>query len=109
MPKVIRITMFKLPSKEVQEKVIGLYRVLTHSAVKDGSPYILSLEAGPSHDDPRNQGYNFVAKSEFKSLEDMRFYDEECVAHQILKEGTKPLGVQGVMTVFYEAAVENRL
>ena len=52
---------------------------------QDGSPYILSLDAGPAHEDVRSQGYTLVAKSEFKSLEDMKFYDEGCEAHQVLK------------------------
>lgn len=40
-----------------------------------------------------------VAKSEFKDLEDMKFYDDGCEAHLELKKGAKILGVQGVMTV----------
>ena len=33
----------------------------------------------------RSQGYTLVAKSEFKTLEDMKFYDADCEAHQSLK------------------------
>lgn len=106
--KIIRITMFKLPKASI-EGVTGLYNTLSKTAVKDGAPYILSLEAGPAHEDARSQGYSFVAKSEFKTLEDMRFYDEECAAHQVLKVGAKSLGVEGVLTIYYEAAVTMRL
>jgi hypothetical protein len=44
--KVIRITMFKLPSKEVQEKFKELYTILTHSAVKVRSDLALVLISG---------------------------------------------------------------
>ncbi|KAK0110023.1 hypothetical protein ONS95_002684 [Cadophora gregata] len=83
--KTIRVTMFKIPSKENQQKLLGLYKILSQTAKKDGSPYILSLEAGPAHDDVRSQGYTLIAKSEFGSLEDMKFYDEACEAHKELK------------------------
>lgn len=106
--KIIRITMFKLPKTNIAA-VTELYSTLSKTAVKNGEPYILSLEAGPAHEDARSQGYSFVAKSEFKTIEDMRFYDNECVAHQVLKFGTKPLGVEGVMTIYYEAAVTMKL
>jgi hypothetical protein len=62
------------------------------------------MEAGPAYDDARSQGYTFVAKSEFKTIEDMRYYDTDCAAHNKLREGTKPLGVEGVMTVYYEVS-----
>jgi hypothetical protein len=32
--KIIRITMFKLPSKENQQKMIGLYKTLSETARK---------------------------------------------------------------------------
>jgi len=77
--------------------------------LQDGSPYILSLEAGPTFDDARSKGFNFVAKSEFASMDDMVYYDESCAAHQVLKQGTKPLGVIEVMTLYYTPAVVNSL
>ncbi|PVH89061.1 hypothetical protein DL98DRAFT_161325 [Cadophora sp. DSE1049] len=103
--KTIRVTMFKIPSRENQQKLLGLYKTLTQTAKKDGSPYILSLEAGPAHDDVRSQGYTLIAKSEFKSLEDMKFYDEGCEAHKVLKAGAKTLGVEGIMTVYFNPEV----
>lgn len=33
-----------------------------------------------------NGEYNFVAMTQFKDAEDMKFYDEECPAHQKLKD-----------------------
>jgi hypothetical protein len=32
--KIIRVTMFKLPSKESQQKMIGLYKTLSETARK---------------------------------------------------------------------------
>lgn len=99
----------------VQDRGEGIFGPLAYQPIyfvsepsltpsQNGEPYILSLEAGPAHEDARSQGYSFVAKSEFKTIEDMRFYDNECVAHQVLKFGTKPLGVEGVMTIYYEVS-----
>ncbi|KAL2069232.1 hypothetical protein VTL71DRAFT_15570 [Oculimacula yallundae] len=104
--KTIRVTMFKIPSKENQQKLLGLYRTLSATAKKDDKPYILSLTAGPAHDDVRSQGYTLIAKSEFKSLEDMKFYDTDCEAHKVLKTGAKELGVEGIMTVYFNPEVE---
>jgi len=109
MAGIIRITMFKIPSKANQEKFLDLYRTLSSTAIKDGKPYILSLVAGQAIEDARSQGYTLVAKSEFKSLEDMKYYDDGCEAHQTLKAGAKTLGVEGVLTVYYPPAVVNSL
>jgi len=103
--RIIRITMFKIPSKGDQAKTLELYDTLSKTATKDGAPYILSLAAGPAYEDARSQGYTLVAKSEFKNLDDMKYYDEKCEAHQVLKAGTKSLGVDGVMTVYYSPEV----
>jgi hypothetical protein len=72
---------------------------------QDGKPYILSLAAGQALEDQRSQGYTLVAKSEFSSLDDMKYYDNECEAHKTLKIGAKSLGVEGVMTVYYPPEV----
>jgi len=34
-------------------------------------------------------------------LDDMRYYDDKCEAHQTFKAKAKNLGVDGVMTVYY--------
>ena len=69
---------------------------------QDGKPYILSFEAGPTSDDS-NPNVNFVAKSVFKNLEDMKYYENECVAHKKLKaKVASELEMQGPpMTVYY--------
>jgi len=105
MANVIRVTMFKIPSKGNIQKFLDLYRTLSATAVKDGKPYILSLNAGPAHEDARSQGYTLIAKSEFKSVEDMNYYDSGCEAHQVLKDGAKTLGVEGMMMVYFTPEV----
>lgn len=68
---------------------------------QDGKPYILSIEAGPTSDDA-NPNFNFVGKSVFKNLEDMRYYENECVAHKTLKaKAASELELEGIMTVYY--------
>lgn len=79
--------------------LVNLPPLTCEFTTQDGKPYILSLAAGPAYDDARSQGYTLVAKSEFKDLEDMKYYDEGCEAHSELKKGAKTLGVEGVMTI----------
>jgi Stress responsive A/B Barrel Domain len=47
-----------------------------------------------------DQGFNFVAKSVFKSVEDMQYYIEGCEAHQAfrayLKENATPEGLMSI-------------
>jgi len=103
--RVIRITMFKIPSQESQTKLAALYSTLSATATRNGSPYILSLAAGPAKPDERSQGFTFVAKSEFKNMDDWKYYDVECEAHKTLKKGAATLGVEGILTVYYEPGV----
>lgn len=97
--------MFKLPSKESQNKLVDLYKTLSTTATKNGKPYILTLEAGPLFEDPRSQGFTFASKSEFATKEDMAYYDDECEAHKVLKVGAKDLGVEGIMTIYYDPVI----
>ncbi|KAH8662211.1 hypothetical protein BX600DRAFT_465853 [Xylariales sp. PMI_506] len=76
---------------------------------QDGKPYILSLTAGRVMDDPRTQGFTIVSKTEFASLEDMRYYDNDCEAHGALKAVGATLNLEGgretgLMTVYFEAS-----
>ena len=57
---------------------------------------------GPAEADPRSQGYTLVSKTEFASLDDMKYYDEECKAHSDLKAFIKELTVEGIMTVYFK-------
>lgn len=73
--------------------------------LQDGKPYIAYLCAGIAQDEARAKGYTIVAQSKFHSLEDMKFYDESCLAHQELKATAKGLGpLEPPLTVYVEAA-----
>jgi len=107
--QVIRVTMFKLVSSEQVAVTIASYKELAKTQAKNGKPYILSLESGPSHEDARNQGYSYVSKTVFKNREDHDFYDKDCPAHQRFKQSLASRGInvleQGIMTVFYTPVV----
>ncbi|KAM0252454.1 hypothetical protein ACHAP5_001101 [Fusarium lateritium] len=101
--RVHRITMFKLPSKDDQAKLLDQYNKLSASQQKDGKPYILSMVVGAADEDARSQGYTFVSKTEFANLDDMKYYDEGCQAHQGLKDFVKSsLNPEGIMTVYFK-------
>ena len=121
--RINRITLFKLLDPAGQKRLVKAYQELakTHSRVsqvipgplpsgvtvadnafQDGKPYILYVSAGIVLDDPRAQGYTVAAKTEFASLDDMRFYDEQCQAHAALKETAKAAGVaEKPLTVYF--------
>ncbi|KAG6003623.1 hypothetical protein E4U43_000893 [Claviceps pusilla] len=103
--RVHRITMFKLPNQANQQKLIQAYKTLDQTNQKDGKPYILSLAVGPTEKDPRSQGYTVACKTEFASIDDMKYYDVSCQAHQIFKATAKELGVEGVLTVYFQPQV----
>ncbi|KAH7157526.1 hypothetical protein B0J13DRAFT_581656 [Dactylonectria estremocensis] len=103
--RVHRVTMFKLPSKDDQAKLLKQYETLGAEQNRDGKPYILSMVVGPAEDDARAQGYTLVSKTEFASMDDMKFYDDACTAHNDLKTFVKTLAVDGVLTVFFKPAV----
>ena len=46
MPKIERITMFKIPSQSDLDRCLEQYKTLKRTAVKDGKPYVLSIDAG---------------------------------------------------------------
>lgn len=73
---------------------------------QDGKPYIAYLCAGLSDPaDPRHKGYTVIAQSKFKTLDDMKFYDEQCTAHQALKALVKGLGPEEPpLTVYFDGA-----
>ncbi|KAK7190740.1 hypothetical protein DPSP01_006652 [Paraphaeosphaeria sporulosa] len=100
-PKPItRVTLFKIASSSDAEILLSHYRGMPTNAIKDGKPYLLSVTAGPTFEDPRSQGFNFAAISKFKSKEDMAYYDEECAAHAALKAFAKGV-IQGPPQVVY--------
>ncbi|GAB0133500.1 hypothetical protein EsDP_00001907 [Epichloe bromicola] len=103
--RVHRITMFKLPDQANQQRLIQAYKTVDQTNQKDGKPYILSLAAGPTEEDPRSQGYTVACKTEFASMDDMKYYDNSCQAHQALKATAKDLGVEGILTVYFKPQV----
>ncbi|THV46027.1 hypothetical protein BGAL_0425g00040 [Botrytis galanthina] len=106
MAGIIRITMFKVPSQASRDTMLKNYETLSKKAVKDSAPYIVSLQAGETQaNDPRTQGFSVVAKTEFKSLEDMKYYEDSCEAHKWFKGEAKTLGVEGMCCVYYEPSV----
>ena len=58
---ITRVVLFKIPSRDDQEKLFSYYRPLAATATKDGKPYILSAKVGPTYEDQRNQGYTVAA------------------------------------------------
>ena len=99
-----RVTLFKIPSEEDRARLIDIYRTLPTRALKDGKPYILSATVGPTYDDARNQGYTLAIISTFASVEDMKYYDNDCTAHADLKSVAKTMH-QGVMMVYFQNAL----
>ncbi|KYK60647.1 stress responsive A/B barrel domain-containing protein [Drechmeria coniospora] len=100
--RIHRITMFKAPKAEDQQKLIAEYKLVDENGKKDGKPYILSLAVGIAENDPRSQGYTVICKTEFASLDDLRYYDDKCEAHQKLKVAAKDLTIEGIQTVYFK-------
>ncbi|KAI0007052.1 stress responsive A/B barrel domain-containing protein [Xylariaceae sp. FL0662B] len=104
-----RITMFKLPDLEGQQKLIEAYKVLAREQKKDGKPYIISLTAGQVMDDQRAQGWTVVTGIEFANLDDMRYYDDQCEAHAALKSKAKTFGIvggpSGVLVAYFKPSI----
>lgn len=100
-----RITLFKLPDQQEQKKLLAEYEKLAKAQSKNGKPYILSLCAGVATSDARSQGYTVVAKSEFASEADMKYYDDECAAHGELKKVALTLKLADKpLTVYFSGA-----
>ncbi|KAK7403060.1 hypothetical protein QQX98_011171 [Neonectria punicea] len=98
---VNRVTLFKIPNVDDQQKLLNIYKGMPQKAVKDGKPYIISVQAGVTKPDQRAQGYTIAVISAFTSVEDMAYYDNECAAHAELKGFAKSVH-QGAMMVFFE-------
>lgn len=81
----------------------------SHSLLQEGKPYILSMAVGPAEADPRSQGYTVVSKTEFANMEDLKYYDDECSAHQELKVVAKTLEIGGIMTVYFKPQITGGL
>lgn len=60
------------------------------------------MVAGPAEEGPRTKGYTFVNKTEFASMDDMRYYESECPAHGEVKKVLGEITIDGMMTVFFK-------
>lgn len=60
------------------------------------------MVVGPAEEDARSQGYTLVSKTEFASLEDMKYYDEECAAHNEVKKLVGTIKPDGILTVYFK-------
>ncbi|KAK5405217.1 hypothetical protein LTR06_008912 [Exophiala xenobiotica] len=98
-----RMTLFKIPDKGNQEKLLRLYEAMPQGALKDGKPYIVSVKAGRACEDARAQGYTIAVVSTFASMDDFHYYDTKCEAHTELKSFAKTVH-EGNLMVFYQAA-----
>ncbi|KAJ5545029.1 Dimeric alpha-beta barrel [Penicillium sp. DV-2018c] len=101
MAPIERITLFKIPNEADRDRVLEAYKVLAKTATKDGKPYIVSASVGITIPDPRTKGYNVSVKTTFASMEDMKYYDTKCEAHNKLKAVAGPVK-EDVLTTFYE-------
>ncbi|KAI1961460.1 hypothetical protein LOZ58_003316 [Ophidiomyces ophidiicola] len=99
---ITRVTLFKIPEEENRQKVLSFYKTMPQDALKDGKPYIRSVRAGHTFEDQRRQGYTLAVVSQYDTVEDMNYYDNECQAHVNLKSTAKDLH-QGVMVVYFES------
>lgn len=77
---------------------------------QDGKAYIASLVVGLADDDNRSQGYTVVCKTEFYSMEDMKYYEDQCQAHKSLKSAvTTTMAVEGMLTVYFKPRLVSSL
>ena len=60
------------------------------------------MVAGPAEEGPRTNGYTFVNKTEFASMDDMRYYESECPAHGEVKKVLGEITIDDMMTVFFK-------
>ncbi|KIW02013.1 uncharacterized protein PV09_06519 [Verruconis gallopava] len=101
MPQIQRLTLFKIPDAADLDQALAAYAKLEANNQKDGKPYILQMKAYKLHEDERSQGYTLAARTVFASLDDMKYYDNDCPAHGELKATVKPLIKGGPPLVLY--------
>lgn len=60
------------------------------------------MVAGPVEEGLRTEGYTFVNKTEFASMDDMKYYESECPAHGEVKKVLGEITIDGMMTVVFK-------
>ncbi|KAF2656333.1 hypothetical protein K491DRAFT_390065 [Lophiostoma macrostomum CBS 122681] len=103
MPKIIRLTLFKIPEDAAVEETIKIYSTLTRDALKDDKQYISVAKAERTYKDDRNQGFTLVARTVFNSVEDMNYYDKDCEAHKKIKALVGPKVAGPPLVVYMDA------
>ncbi|KAF4983600.1 hypothetical protein FZEAL_1009 [Fusarium zealandicum] len=101
---VTRLTLFKIPKDEDQHHLLDLCKEIPQKAVKNGKPYITSVQADKAKPDQRAQGFTIVAISTFKSEEEFDYYDKEFPAYVELRTFAKSVN-GGVAMVYFENEV----
>ncbi|KAK3397874.1 dabb-domain-containing protein [Sordaria brevicollis] len=100
-PRIHRMTLFKIPDEMNQKRLLDAYHVVAEEQKKDGKPYILQLTAGKTLPNDKSKGYTVASYIEFASLDDMHYYDNECLAHSLLKEMAPSLGMMEPPTILW--------
>ncbi|KAL3421546.1 stress responsive a b barrel domain-containing protein [Phlyctema vagabunda] len=100
-----RVTLFNIPRPDDITTLIEQYRTLQKTAFKDGKPYVVDLQAGPTLQDARTQGYTLAVRTAFHTLDDMRYYDNECEAHKAFKRAAASKREGDVLVVYFEDQV----
>ncbi|KAJ6148806.1 hypothetical protein N7471_000005 [Penicillium samsonianum] len=100
-----RTTFFNIPKPEDIDILLAEYRHLAQEAKRNSEPYILSVQAGRTLPDLRNNGYTLAVKTTFRNLDDMNFYDSGCEAHKRLKSVAAPLRQGNVFTAYFKDEV----
>ncbi|PSN60943.1 hypothetical protein BS50DRAFT_563001 [Corynespora cassiicola Philippines] len=104
MPKILRLTLFKIPDPAHVKEAVQKYSTLSQDALKDGKPYIEFASALPNHDDPRSQGITVTARTVFESKADMDFFDSECAAHADIKTLLRSKVTEQPIMLYMDAA-----
>lgn len=95
-----RMGLFKITKEEDQKKLISLFKAMPSKALKNGQPYIVSVQVGQTQQDARAKGYTVAATAVFANDEDMKYYDEECTAHTEMMEAAKDYA-EDVLVVYF--------
>jgi hypothetical protein len=69
---------------------------------QNGKPYITTCEADPTLPDQRSKGYTLAVRTTFDTLDDMKYYDDECLAHKDLKAFAMPKKTGDVLIFYFE-------
>ncbi|RSL47018.1 hypothetical protein CEP51_015839 [Fusarium floridanum] len=98
---IFRVTLFKIPREEDQQKVLDIYNSMPPKVIKHGKPYVRLVTVGRPKPDQRAQGFTVAAVSRFDNSDDMAYYDNECPCHAELKSFAKSVH-EGLVMVYFD-------